>query len=231
MILRGLRERGFRFVPLSELMARRGDGPPIAPIPAAPVGAPMPAEPIPAARSRRSRRRPAATARPAGAAVTARAVAKPGSSARRRPSRAAGGLDRRHRAVAGARLSRRARWAVTWPGMARAGEVWVAAGRRRRARWASSSRRTVFCWAGSSRCWPSSPTRAGRGSGSALVAHVAGRVFARRRWLFVSCDADNRAALRFYRRQGFARVGRLPDLVRAGRIELLLRKPSSGEQP
>ena len=60
-----------------------------------------------------------------------------------------------------------------------------------------------------------------------LVAHVEARVFARRRWLFVSCDADNRAALRFYRRQGFARVGRLPDLVRAGRIELLLRKPRS----
>jgi ribosomal protein S18 acetylase RimI-like enzyme len=50
-------------------------------------------------------------------------------------------------------------------------------------------------------------------------------VFAKRRWLFVSCDADNRAALRFYRRQGFARVGRLPNLVRAGRVELLLRKP------
>ena len=32
-------------------------------------------------------------------------------------------------------------------------------------------------------------------------------MFAQRRWLFVSCDADNRAALRFYRRQGFARVG------------------------
>ena len=52
-------------------------------------------------------------------------------------------------------------------------------------------------------------------------------MFARRRWLFVSCDAGNRAALRFYRRQGFARVGRLPDLVRAGRVELLLRKARS----
>ena len=69
------------------------------------------------------------------------------------------------------------------------------------------------------------PAASGRGLGQRLVAHVEGRVFAKRRWLFVSCDADNRAALRFYRRQGFARVGRLPDLVRAGRIELLLRKP------
>ena len=68
------------------------------------------------------------------------------------------------------------------------------------------------------------PAASGQGIGQRLVAHVEGRVFARRRWLFVSCDADNRAALRFYRRQGFARVGRLPDLVREGRIELLLRK-------
>jgi ribosomal protein S18 acetylase RimI-like enzyme len=71
------------------------------------------------------------------------------------------------------------------------------------------------------------PEASGQGLGAALVAHVAARTFARRRWLFVSCDADNRAATRFYRRQGFARVGRLPDLVRAGRIELLLRKARS----
>jgi ribosomal protein S18 acetylase RimI-like enzyme len=69
------------------------------------------------------------------------------------------------------------------------------------------------------------PDASGHGLGQQLVAHVEARVFAKRRWLFVSCDADNRAALRFYRRQGFARVGRLPDLVRAGRVELLLRKP------
>ena len=69
------------------------------------------------------------------------------------------------------------------------------------------------------------PDASGQGLGGQLVGHVEARVFARRRWLFVSCDAGNRAALRFYKRQGFARVGRLPDLVRAGRIELLLRKP------
>jgi ribosomal protein S18 acetylase RimI-like enzyme len=69
------------------------------------------------------------------------------------------------------------------------------------------------------------PEASGRGLGQQLVAHVEARVFAKRRWLFVSCDAENRAALRFYRRQGFTRVGRLPDLVRAGRVELLLRKP------
>ena len=68
------------------------------------------------------------------------------------------------------------------------------------------------------------PEAAGRGIGQALVADVARRVFAKRRWLFVSCDRNNLAALRFYRRLGFRRVGVLPDLVRAGRTELLLRK-------
>jgi ribosomal protein S18 acetylase RimI-like enzyme len=72
------------------------------------------------------------------------------------------------------------------------------------------------------------PEASGGGVGQRLVAHVEARVFARRRWLFVSCDAGNHGALRFYRRQGFARVGRLPDLVQAGRIELLLRKPAPG---
>jgi ribosomal protein S18 acetylase RimI-like enzyme len=68
------------------------------------------------------------------------------------------------------------------------------------------------------------PDAAGQGIGQALVGRVADRVFAKRRWLFVSCDGSNVAALRFYRRLGFARVGRLPDLVRQGRVELLLRK-------
>ena len=68
------------------------------------------------------------------------------------------------------------------------------------------------------------PAAAGQGLGAALVADVAARTFAKRRWLFVSCDANNRAALRFYRRMGFTRVGRLPDLVQVGRVELLLRK-------
>jgi ribosomal protein S18 acetylase RimI-like enzyme len=53
---------------------------------------------------------------------------------------------------------------------------------------------------------------------------AATRTFARRAWLYVSCDAANAQALRFYRKVGFARVGRLPDLVRAGHVELLLRK-------
>ena len=68
------------------------------------------------------------------------------------------------------------------------------------------------------------PEAVGQGVGGALVGAVQAALLGSRRWLFVSCDADNRAALRFYRRMGFARVGRLPDLVTQGRIELLLRK-------
>jgi ribosomal protein S18 acetylase RimI-like enzyme len=65
----------------------------------------------------------------------------------------------------------------------------------------------------------------GRGLGAALMRHAEAQAAAgRRRWLYVSTDARNRAALRFYRRLGFARVGKLPDLVRQGHVEILLRK-------
>ena len=65
---------------------------------------------------------------------------------------------------------------------------------------------------------------AGQGIGRALVEDAARRVFARLRWLFTSSDSENRAAARFYRTLGFARVGRLPDLVSPGRVELLWRR-------
>jgi ribosomal protein S18 acetylase RimI-like enzyme len=68
----------------------------------------------------------------------------------------------------------------------------------------------------------------GQGLGRALVEHVAAQTFATRRWLYVSCDGNNAAALRFYRKLGFSRVGRLPDLVRQGRTEILLRKGAPG---
>ncbi len=70
------------------------------------------------------------------------------------------------------------------------------------------------------------PESSGQGLGRALVERVAARTFATRRWLYVSCDGNNAAALRFYRKLGFSRVGRLPDLVREGRTEILLRKPA-----
>lgn len=72
------------------------------------------------------------------------------------------------------------------------------------------------------------PEASGKGLGRALVERVAAEIFAARRWLFVSCDGNNHAALRFYRKLGFSRVGRLPDLVRPGNVEILLRKPSPG---
>jgi ribosomal protein S18 acetylase RimI-like enzyme len=68
------------------------------------------------------------------------------------------------------------------------------------------------------------PAHAGRGVGRALMDHIEAEAFAHRRWVFVSCDAGNERARRFYRRRGFSRVGSLPDLVRRGSVELLLRK-------
>ena len=68
---------------------------------------------------------------------------------------------------------------------------------------------------------------AGQGIGRALMEQIERRVLAERRWLYVSADSGNREALRFYRKLGFARVGRLPDLIRPGRVELLLRKGRS----
>lgn len=66
------------------------------------------------------------------------------------------------------------------------------------------------------------PEAGGQGIGRALV--VAAERAGGRRWLYTSSDARNRAAGRFYARLGFARVGRLPGLIRPGRTEILWRK-------
>jgi ribosomal protein S18 acetylase RimI-like enzyme len=68
------------------------------------------------------------------------------------------------------------------------------------------------------------PQAAGQGVGRALVERIARQTFARRRWLYVSSDSKNRLAARFYRRLGFARIARLPDLVCEKRVEILWRK-------
>jgi ribosomal protein S18 acetylase RimI-like enzyme len=76
------------------------------------------------------------------------------------------------------------------------------------------------------------PEAAGQGLGAALVEEVRARVGRRRRWLYTSADGNNRAALRFYGRLGFQRVGRLPDLIRPGRVEILLRRSTGpGKSP
>ena len=67
------------------------------------------------------------------------------------------------------------------------------------------------------------PAASGRGIGRALLEHVARDCFRARRWLYVSCDESNQPARAFYRKLGFARVGRLPELIAPGRAELLLR--------
>jgi ribosomal protein S18 acetylase RimI-like enzyme len=70
------------------------------------------------------------------------------------------------------------------------------------------------------------PGIAGRGLGRALVENAAARAAKQSRWLYTSSDTQNRAAAAFYRKLGFSRVGRLPDLVRAGRVEVLWRRPA-----
>jgi ribosomal protein S18 acetylase RimI-like enzyme len=68
------------------------------------------------------------------------------------------------------------------------------------------------------------PEDSGKGVGRALMEHVAAQVFAKRQWLFVSCDAANAKALSFYKKLGFQRVGKLPDLIKPKRVEILLRR-------
>jgi ribosomal protein S18 acetylase RimI-like enzyme len=71
------------------------------------------------------------------------------------------------------------------------------------------------------------PEAAGRGIGRALMTRVEKLAFPKKRWLWVSSDRQNHAAARFYRRLGFDRVARLPDLIRDGHEEILWRKGRS----
>ena len=113
--------------------------------------------------------------------------------------------------------------------LARAGDVWVA--RARAARACAAARRAVvvatdgFLLGGFIALLAVQPDASGQGLGAGWSRTSRRALRARRRWLFMSCDAGNRAALRFYRRLGFRHVGRLPDLVAPGRVEFLLRKP------
>jgi ribosomal protein S18 acetylase RimI-like enzyme len=66
------------------------------------------------------------------------------------------------------------------------------------------------------------PEGRGQGVGRRLIDDVVRRL-GRRRWIYASSDSKNRSAARFYRAVGFERVGRLPDLIRPGRNEILWR--------
>ena len=68
------------------------------------------------------------------------------------------------------------------------------------------------------------PEAAGKGIGRALVARLEQATFRRRRWLYVSSDSQNAAAAGFYRKLGFHRLARIPDLIKPGRTEILWRK-------
>jgi ribosomal protein S18 acetylase RimI-like enzyme len=109
--------------------------------------------------------------------------------------------------------------------MAKEREVWVARGQ---ARGAAPLGLVVvqdgFLLGGFVSLLAIRPEATGQGVGRALMEHVEAHVFARRPWLFTSCDSDNKRALSFYRKLGFERVGRLPDLIKPKRVELLLRK-------
>ena len=63
-----------------------------------------------------------------------------------------------------------------------------------------------------------------RGLGARLLAHCESDVFMRARNFFVCVSDFNANARRFYRRHGYAQVGRLDGLLVAGSAEILLRK-------
>jgi len=67
------------------------------------------------------------------------------------------------------------------------------------------------------------PEESGKGLGRALIEEVATMTWKKRRWLYVSSGVENKAAAAFYRRVGFERIAKIPDLVRQGRVEILWR--------
>jgi ribosomal protein S18 acetylase RimI-like enzyme len=72
------------------------------------------------------------------------------------------------------------------------------------------------------------PDAVGRGVGSALMEAFEAAAFAAAADAFLLVTYDNDAAQRFYLRRGYVEVGRLPDYVRPGITEVVLRKRRSG---
>jgi len=69
---------------------------------------------------------------------------------------------------------------------------------------------------------------AGRGTGAALMDAFEAAAFAAAADAFALVTMDNDAARRFYARRGYAEVGQLPDYVREGITEVVLRKRRPG---
>lgn len=63
-----------------------------------------------------------------------------------------------------------------------------------------------------------------RGVGRVLLRAVEEKVFATGPNLFLYCTEDNIAARRFYEREGYQVVGKVPDLLLPGLTEVLYRK-------
>jgi len=68
------------------------------------------------------------------------------------------------------------------------------------------------------------PPARGRGYGRTLLAHVEGLVFTRANNLFVCVSDFNGRARTFYSNNGYAEIGRIPDLLIPGAAEILMRK-------
>ena len=72
------------------------------------------------------------------------------------------------------------------------------------------------------------PAAVGRGVGSALMDAFEAAAFATAADVFLLVTHNNDAAQRFYLQRGYVEVGRLPDYVRPGITEVVLRKRRSG---
>ena len=223
VIVRELRERGFRFVQVSELMARRR-------APARRSTCAGTAGRLPAT-SRRPSRRSRATCRRRrprrGRSERRRAVAMPDrprvAGRRAQPGR----LDRRHRAVAGLgyRAAALGRYLAR---LARAGEVWVRARAAGRGGGSAPRRRRGDGRFSAGRLHRPAGGQAGRRAGRGWAARwsrTSRRACSpRRRWLFVVVRRRQPRRAAFLPTAGLraASVGS-PIWCARGRIELLLR--------
>ena len=69
-----------------------------------------------------------------------------------------------------------------------------------------------------------------QGLGQAVIGWLTAEAARNGANLWVTVSAFNEPARRFYARQGFVPVGDLPDLVRAGSTEILLRLPPPADR-